>query len=123
MANTVGYAQIPVTDMTRAVDFYNNVFGFNLSASYYGGIFMALFDDDPDAYGATGGLVESSELTPSESGVLTYISTSNMGVAIEKVERAGGRIIVQPEPMPTGIPGTRAVIADTEGNFIGIIER
>jgi len=122
--NVVGWFEIPVTDMERAVRFYEQVFGFKLSRHQIGSLEMAWFPMIEGALGATGSLVKSEFHTPSDKGVRVYFTAHSGDVAIEagRVKAAGGEVLL-PKTLIKDDIGYMAVIRDSEGNHIALHSR
>ena len=120
MSNPIGWVEVPVTDMARAIDFYNKIFGWNLQSQTIGDLVMAMFPSNPTSSGSSGALVYKPKVyEPSETaGPLIYFSCGDCGEMDEKTERAGGRIVVPKQPIPGGY-GYSSVCIDIEGNRIG----
>ena len=120
--NPVGWFEVPVTDMPRAMKFYETVFGFQLSHNVMGPLEMAWFPGGPDAAGSAGSLVKHPEYyKPSTEGVLVYFSsrTGNLDDELARVAAAGGTV-VQPKTLITEEYGYMALILDSEGNRVAL---
>lgn len=122
--NAIGWVEIPVSDMERAIKFYEAVFGYKLKRNQLGPLDMAWFPSHDDAKGAAGSLVKHEFYKPSPDGVLVYFTspTSDLESDLAKVEPAGGKIVVPKKPISAEY-GYIAVISDTEGNRIAIHSR
>lgn len=123
--NAVGWFEIPVTDMDRAVKFYETALGYKLERHPMGPLEMAWFPMHGEAKGASGSLVKYPEAyKPSQDGVLIYFTspTSNLNVDCEKVKAAGGQVTVQPKQISPDY-GYMCVILDSEGNRIALHSR
>jgi predicted enzyme related to lactoylglutathione lyase len=83
----------------------------------------AFFPYNPNIVQATSGRVtgvlsKSNRNSPSSNGTMVYINASpDIQIVLDKVEKAGGRIVVPKTALPFG---TIAVIIDSEGNRIGL---
>jgi hypothetical protein len=116
--NPVGWFEIPVTDMDRAVAFYENVFGFQLNRNQMGDLLMAWFPMEDGVYGSTGTLAQGEHYTPSTDGTVVYLHVDSIETALERIEKNGGKTIVP----KTGI-GEHGFIAhflDCEGNRVAL---
>lgn len=122
--NVVGWFEIPVTDMERAVRFYEQVFGFKLSRQQIGPLEMAWFPWVEGGLGAPGSLVKSEFHKPSDEGVRVYFTAHSGDVAVEagRVKAAGGEVLV-PKTLIKEDIGYMAVIRDSEGNQIALHSR
>ena len=123
--NAVGWFEIPVTDMDRAVKFYEAALGYKLDRHPMGPLEMAWLPMHEDAKGASGSLVKYAEFyKPSTEGTLIYFTstTGNLNVDCEKVKAAGGQIQVPPKQISPDY-GYMCVILDSEGNRIALHSR
>lgn len=123
--NVVGWFEIPVTDMDRAVKFYETVLDLSLSRHPMGELEMAWFPGVEDEPGASGSLVRQPEYyTPSTDGTLVYFSSPSDDLAneLERVEQAGGQVL-QPKTLITEDIGYMALFLDTEGNKLALHSR
>ena len=116
--NPIVYVEIPVTDLERASRFYEEVFQFSLESTTVDGYPMALFPAAPGSSGASGALVKGDVYIPSKSGPIVYFGTENIGHALERVRKAGGKILY-PEKRLDGL-GSVAEFEDSEGNRIAL---
>ena len=122
--NPVGWFEIPVTEMDRAIKFYTEVFGFPLEKHNMEEYEMAWFPMGNEGYGATGALIKHEEnCVPAQTGSLVYFSVQSGDLANElaKVEPAGGKIVV--DKMSIGEHGFVAIFIDTEGNKVAMHSR
>jgi hypothetical protein len=119
--NTFAWIEIPVSDMDRAVKFYETVLDVKLHLVDFGGIQMAWFPnaEDTEAPGATGSLVKQESYIPSKEGTLVYIHSENVQVELDRVEAAGGEIY-QPKTQISPEHGYMGVFIDTEGNRVAL---
>ena len=123
--NVVGWFEIPVENMERAISFYEKVLDLKLSKNKMGPLDMAWFPWLEDKPGTPGTLVHHPEFyRPSTDGVLIYLTAHSDDLANElsKVEAAGGQII-QPKTKISDEYGNMALIIDTEGNRIALHSR
>lgn len=121
MANIIVWADIPVTDMPRAMKFYGHVTGFPVQLMPGSDDTVALLGG-PE--GADGGPVVSADLylggTPSHDGATIYLgSGGDIDGMIARVVEAGGKIMAEKQFMGDMI-GWIAFFEDSEGNRIGI---
>lgn len=121
-ANMVGWFEIPVTDMTRAKKFYDNVFDIKIQIQDFSGTLMGWFPfaDDPEAQGASGSLIHNEKYyKPSSNGILVYFSSPEITYELGKVEEAGG-VILQEKTLINNDIGYMALFLDSEGNRIAL---
>jgi len=124
--NVVGWFEVPVNDMERAMAFYEKVFDFKLSRNQMGPLDMAWFPWlEEDGPGSGGSLVKHEDFyKPSADGSLVYFTAHSGDLANElgRVEEAGGQIIQGKTQISEDI-GYMAVLMDTEGNRIALHSR
>jgi uncharacterized protein len=118
--NAVGWFDIYVNDMKRAVSFYESVLGHKLEKieDPTGETQMMSFAGDMKAYGAAGALVKSKHAAPGPGGTLMYFSVEDCVVGEGKVPKAGGKVI-RPK-FSIGEFGYVTLCQDTEGNMFGL---
>lgn len=113
--------EIPVSDIERAVSFYNQILGVEMQLSDLTetqGTMVAIF---PHHGGAGGMLVEGEQqgYIPSHEGSLVYLDLDGaLEDTLKKIEPAGGKILLPKTSL--GEYGWTAWIEDTEGNRIGL---
>ena len=118
MANSVGWFEIYVDDMSRAKAFYEKVFGVRLEKLDNPKIDMWSFPSQQESYGASGALVRMPGFDAGANSVLVYFTCADCAVEAAKAVNAGGRI--QKEKESIGKYGYIALVFDTEGNMIGL---
>lgn len=121
MKKLIAFFEIPVTDFYRAVDFYETVLNVKLPVYECGQEKMACFNEGDETVGA---ISQSSDLlpdfTPSEKGVLIHFNTEDIAATLQRVVQKGGKVVIPRKKIEAECGGYFAVIADTEGNRIGI---
>ena len=96
------WTEIPVTDMDRAIAFYNEVFDMDLKKDETGPNPMAVFPtQNPD------------------TGVSGHLYPDKLENALQRVTTAGGEVLSEAITIP---PGRFAYCLDPDGNSIGIFE-
>lgn len=118
--NAVGWFDIYVDDLNRAVDFYQTVLGTELEqmGDPTGESQMMSFPADMSAYGAAGALTKSPHAGPGVGGIIVYFSVQDCATEQARVEKAGGQV-VRPK-FSIGEFGWVALCQDTEGNMFGL---
>jgi uncharacterized protein len=121
--NAIGWFDIYVEDMDRAVAFYESVFEFKLEAIIdpTGETQMMSFPGSMNAYGASGALVKSDHARPGIGGTMLYFSVEDCAVQEVRVVAAKGQI-VRPK-FSIGEFGWVTLCIDTEGNMFGLNSR
>lgn len=121
MKKLIAFFEIPVTDFYRAVDFYETVLNVKLPVYECGQEKMACFNEGDETVGA---ISQSPDLlpdfTPSEKGVLIHFNTEDIAATLQRVVQKGGKVVIPRKKIEAECGGYFAVIADTEGNRIGI---
>ena len=123
--NVIGWFEIPVTDMQRAISFYSTVFDDKLQHHVFGDEEMAWFPFNETGTGASGSLVKHETFyQPAANGILIYFSSpsGNLANELAKVESAGGKVL-QEKKLITEDVGYMGLFLDTEGNRIAIHSR
>ncbi len=123
--NVVGWFEIPVSNMERAIAFYEKILDLKLDRHQMGPLDMAWFPWIEDKPGSPGTLVYHAEYyKPSTDGVLIYLTAHSGDLANElsRVESAGGKVI-QPKTQISDEYGYMALIIDSEGNRVALHSR
>jgi predicted enzyme related to lactoylglutathione lyase len=111
MAAPIVHIEFASADFARTAAFYGDLFGWqtqqNANASYM------KFDG---ADGPSGGWVRADMVQ--SPGPIPYLLVPDLAATLEKVEKAGGRIIARRMPFAGG--GEVALVADPDGNVIGV---
>ena len=120
-ANPVNWFEIPVSDMQRAVKFYEAVFGGKLAPpTEMGAHLFAFFPMERGASGAAGSLVKGEGYTPAHQGTVVYFSVDAIDAALKKVGKAGGKTLFPRTSI--GQYGFFAHFEDAEGNRVALHE-
>ena len=116
----INWFQIPAVDIERAVKFYGAVFEAKFQQLEHAGERHAFFAMDTLESERTGGeIVAAPNNKPSTDGVRIYLGApGGVEATLAKVEPAGGRVLTP--TLSIGENGWIAIIADTEGNSIGL---
>ncbi|WP_448658534.1 VOC family protein [Sphingomonas sp. CJ99] len=116
--NPVGYFELPVSDMDRAVAFYTRVLGTDFERATIDGYPMALFPAANGAAGASGALVKGEVYVPGKAGPILYFSVDDLDATLARATAAGAAILYPPKDL--GELGRVAEIEDSEGNRIAL---
>jgi predicted enzyme related to lactoylglutathione lyase len=123
--NVVGWFEIPVTNMERAMAFYERVFDLKLTHQQMGPLEMAFFPWVDKGMGSAGSLVFAPvHYQPSAQGPLIYFTAFSGDLANElsRVEAAGGKALM-PKTLINEEIGYMAMFLDTEGNRVALHSR
>ena len=116
-ATAITWFEIPAQDLERAVWFYESVLQQELRRQTMGPSAMAVFPyQDP---GVGGALTHAPNLKPPADGSGIYLRTQRLDETLERVTRAGGRVVLDKTALPDGM-GAFAHIVDCEGNRVGL---
>ena len=115
--NAINWFEIPVRNLGKAASFYGSVLGQPLTQTAFGGIPHAMFAVTGD-HPVTGALIEDPKREPGASGVTIYLDVAAVQPAVDRALEAGGKL-VQPFT-DLGVHGTSALIADHDGNVVGL---
>ena len=114
----VFYFEIPVTNMNRAVTFYEELMELKLDRQVVDGYEMALFPFTDGAPGATGALAKGDVYKPSKDGAIIYFQVRDIKSTVEKAQKLGRPILYPVKDV--GEAGFVAEIEDTEGNRLAL---
>jgi len=123
--NPIGWIEIPVTNMERAIKFYEAVFDMKLERHQMGELDMAWFPMMNDKIGASGSLVKHEKwYKPTLDGPLVYFTafSGDVNNELKKAEAAGGKVWIPKKQISPEI-GYMAVFEDSEGNRIALHSR
>lgn len=123
--NAVVWFEVPVTNMERAMKFYENILDIQLNRQKMDALDMAWFPWEESGTGSPGTLILHPDYyKPSADGVLIYFTahSGDLSNELSKVESAGGQILV-PKTMINEEHGYYALILDTEGNRVALHSR
>ncbi|HVZ72224.1 MAG TPA: VOC family protein [Polyangia bacterium] len=111
MPAPIVHIELPSADFGRTTEFYGQLFGWqtqqNATATYM------KFDGDD---GPSGGWVRADMVQ--SPGPIPYVAVDDLAKTLEKVERAGGKIVVRSMAFAGG--GEVALVADPDGNVVGV---
>jgi len=118
--NAIGWFDIYVNDLQRAVAFYEKVLHQKLEEieDPTGETQMMSFPADMSCYGAGGALVKAQFAKPGAGGTLIYFSVADCAAQEPLILEAGGKII-RPK-FSIGEFGWITLCEDTEGNVFGL---
>jgi hypothetical protein len=115
--NYVTWFEIPALNHQRAVAFYNYIYGIEITSVELNGFYMGFF---PSKNGVGGAIVTGQGCVPSETGPLLYLNGGvDLNIILEKVEPAGGRIVMG-KTFLSDTAGYFALFIDSEGNRLAL---
>ena len=115
--NAIHWFEIPVTDLDRAQRFYEALLARPLQRMNFGGSDMVFVSFSPEGIG---GALILGQNKPSLDGTTIYLNASPViADVIARVAEAGGKVLTPRTELPENM-GFFAVIADSEGNRVGL---
>jgi len=118
MKSFISLFEIPATDISRAINFYQTILDIKIEKMEMPGMEMGIFPYDGQM--VTGVIVNSEGYRPSADGVTIYLNGGdNLQHILNKVNENGGKIII-PKTSHADGNGFFALFTDTEGNKLGL---
>ncbi len=114
--SVINWFEIPVADIDRAARFYEKVLGVSLKREDFAGVPHAIFARRLNA-DVSGALVADPRRAPGPGSVV-YLDAPELDAALGRVTTAGGSVVVPKTDI--GEMGLYAIVADTEGNHVGL---
>jgi predicted enzyme related to lactoylglutathione lyase len=118
VTNPVVHFEIPVTDMDRAVAFYEDVLGYPLTREDVDGYDMAFFPRADGRYGASGALAKGDVYRPSHDGPVIYFDVADIDIVMARATARGAKVLYPKKDI--GAAGFVAEFEDSEGNRIAL---
>ena len=117
MRNAINWFEIPAREFDRAVSFYTTILGEAIAVHDFGGQPHGMFPADEGA--VSGAIVAGDGYTPGTDGTTVYLNVEGqIDAVIGRIEGAGGMIFLPKTDI--GPHGFIAILADTEGNKVGL---
>lgn len=114
----INWFEIPVIDIERAVNFYNNIFDLNLEIIDCGEEKMACF---PEVNGVSGSLSQVPGFKPSTGGIqITFDGGDDLNKTLNLVKSSGGEVVRDKTKIEVEGRGYFALFSDSEGNIVGL---
>ncbi|MFK7806384.1 MAG: VOC family protein [Saprospiraceae bacterium] len=118
MNSFISLFEIPATDISRAINFYQEILDINIEKMEMPGMEMGIFPYEEQI--VTGVIMKVEGYKPAADGVTIYLNGGdNLQPILEKVEKNGGKIVV-PKTAHADESGFFALFIDTEGNKLGL---
>jgi len=119
MNHVATWFEIPVTNMERAKNFYQQVMETSFKDDEMNGYQMAIFAADDQA--VSGMLMLGEHYEPRQTGAVIYLNGgADLSHRLERVVAQGGSVIMPKTPIKDGECGYFALFLDSEGNRIGL---
>ena len=118
MNNLISIVEIPTTDFSRAVEFYQTILGLSIEQVDMDGTKMGVLPSEGETVNVV--LVKGHDYKPTTDGAVVYINAGkNLQPTLDKIETSGGKVIV-PKTEISPEMGYFALFMDTEGNKLGL---
>jgi predicted enzyme related to lactoylglutathione lyase len=118
MKNLISIVEIPVTNFTRAVQFYQTILGVSIDEVDMAGTQMGVLPSDGETVNVV--LAKGSDYKPTTDGAVLYLNAGNdLQPTLDKIKQNGGQVIV-PKTEINPEMGFFALFIDTEGNKLGL---
>ena len=118
MKSFISIFEIPATEFSRAVGFYQSILTINIEEIDMQGTQMGLFPSDGQM--VAGAIIKGEDYQPSADGVIIYLNGGDdLQNILDKVVPNGGQVVV-PKTLIDEENGYFAMFLDTEGNKIGL---
>lgn len=118
MNNLISIVEIPVSDFSRAVKFYQTILGVNIEEVDMAGTQMGVLPSNGKTVNVV--LAKGSDYKPTTDGAVLYLNAGNdLQPMLDKIEKNGGQVIV-PKTEISPEMSFFALFIDTEGNKLGL---
>ena len=118
MKSHISIFEIPATNISRAVNFYQAILDVNIEKMEIPGMEMGIFPYEKQM--VTGVIIKGEGYKPSADGVTIYLNAGdNLQTILDKVEKNEGKILM-PKTAHADESGFFALFLDTEGNRLGL---
>ncbi|MDO5615988.1 MAG: VOC family protein [Cruoricaptor ignavus] len=118
MKSYISMFEIPATDISRAINFYQAVLDISIEQMDVEEMQMGIFPYEEQT--VTGIIIQADGYKPSADGVTIYLNAGeNLQVVLDKVAKNGGQIIL-PKTAHADESGYFAVFLDSEGNKLAL---
>lgn len=118
MKSYISVFEIPATDITRAINFYQAILDIKIEQMDMPEMQMGILPYEGEV--VTGVIIKADGYKPSTNGVTIYLNGGdNLQEILNKVEKNGGKILTTKTPHADGI-GFWAHFLDSEGNKMGL---
>ena len=118
MKNAVTWFEIPVSNLDKAIHFYETVFSMKMEPFTIKEFKLAMFP----ATEVSGALLEETDYKGSDRSVIIYLNIpDSIEAVLERAEQQGGTIIT-PRTVISEDVGWSATFRDLDNNVIGLYE-
>ncbi|MFN6945032.1 MAG: VOC family protein [Cytophagaceae bacterium] len=118
MKTLISIVEIPVSDFSRAVTFYQSILDISIEEIDMDGTQMGVLPSEEETVNVV--LVKGSDYKPTTDGAVLYLNVEDdLQPTLDKVEQNGGQVIL-PKTEISPEMGFFALFIDTEGNKLGL---
>jgi hypothetical protein len=118
MKSYISMFEIPATDISRAINFYQALLDIKIEKMDVEGMQMGILPYEGQM--VTGIIIKADGYKPFADGVTIYLNAGeNLQVVLDRVEKNGGQILM-PKTAHADESGYFAIFLDSEGNKIGL---
>ncbi|WP_227740350.1 VOC family protein [Salegentibacter sp. BLCTC] len=118
MKSYISMFEIPATDISRAINFYQALLDIKIEKMDVEGMQMGILPYEEQM--VTGIIIQADGYEPSAGGVTMYLNAGeNLQVVLDRVEKNGGQILV-PKTAHADESGYFAIFLDSEGNKMAL---
>lgn len=118
MNSYISLFEIPATDISRAINFYQAILDIKIEKMDVQGMQMGIFPYEGQL--VTGVIIKADGYKPSADGVTIYLNAGeNLQVVLDRVEKNGGQILL-PKTAHADEIGYFAIFLDSEGNRMAL---
>jgi predicted enzyme related to lactoylglutathione lyase len=118
MKSYISMFEIPATDISRAINFYQALLDIKIEKMDVEGMEMGVLPYEGQM--VTGVIIKEEGNKPSADGVTLYLNAGeNLQVVLDRVEENGGEIIL-PKTAHADDSGYFAIFLDSEGNKMAL---
>jgi len=116
MKAQIRFFEIPSENYERAIKFYENVFGFEITSCEYETEKMAMIGGNP----VPGCIFYAEGYKPSKDGVIISFEVDDINAILEKAKKHSGKVVMEKCQIQAENMGYCAYFIDSEGNKIGL---
>lgn len=118
MKSYISMFEIPATDISRAINFYQALLDIKIEKMDVEGMQMGILPYEGQM--VTGVIIQADGYKPSAEGVTMYLNAGeNLQVVLDRVEKNGGQIILH-KTAHADESGFFAIFLDSEGNKMAL---
>lgn len=118
MKSYISMFEIPATDISRAISFYQAILNITIEQMDVDGMKMGILPYEGQM--VTGVIIQADGYKPSADGITMYLNVGeNLQVVLDKVEKNGGQILL-PKTAHADDSGYFALFLDSEGNRMAL---